>query len=320
MVDCYAQRVLNPFRGAMQVIRHEAAEAVTMDGVNWDIYVRNDSLLAGTESASGPVQVSEARFGRWSPDAGLKRGPLYPSEDFYRMERMGMVLYEQLRRLHDQVPFPFRDRYERWLLTAAGAPLVLLDSALERYAARPPGEGHWRIGLAAQEQFRSDALSDCRAAPGTSAGRYLMDYVNGLGTQAVWFQRAPDGSGSRLDGGATDAGTLPADAFPSMLIRTAGHDAAHARLLADFFAWQSPWLLLLAHLDTETRIRLERQARHRAAEVARQFHLYPECADPEQIQAARVEAMLTEPGRCGATECGDDMSTFYIELNPSGAE
>ncbi len=36
-VECYAQRLLNPYRGTMHVIKYEAAEAVTLDGVHWDI-------------------------------------------------------------------------------------------------------------------------------------------------------------------------------------------------------------------------------------------------------------------------------------------
>ncbi|NTV94498.1 MAG: hypothetical protein HGA75_03675 [Thiobacillus sp.] len=315
MPDCYAQRVLNPFRGVMQVIRHQAAEAVSMDGVHWDIYVSNDTLLAGTEDSTGPVQVSEARFGRWSAEAGLARGPLHPSEDFYRMERMAMVVYEHLRRAHDRVPFPYRDRYERWLLTRTGAPLVLLDSAVDRDAARPPGEGHWRIGLVAQEQFAGTPM------PGAEghAGRYLMDYINGLADEAVWFHREPDGSGHRLDGTAATPEHLPAAAFPTLLIRTDGHDGPHTRLVADFIAWQAPWLLLLDGLDDATRAGLERQARSRAAEVARLFRLYPTLIDPEQIGAARVEARLTEGPVRPAVECNDDLVAFYDEFNPGGA-
>ena len=33
-VECYAQRLLNPYRGTMHVIKYEAAEAVTLDGVH----------------------------------------------------------------------------------------------------------------------------------------------------------------------------------------------------------------------------------------------------------------------------------------------
>ena len=39
---CYSQRLLNPFRGSMCCIQYRSAEAVTADGIKWDIYVSND--------------------------------------------------------------------------------------------------------------------------------------------------------------------------------------------------------------------------------------------------------------------------------------
>lgn len=36
-IECYAQRLLNPFRGTMQVVKYASAEAVSTDGVHWDI-------------------------------------------------------------------------------------------------------------------------------------------------------------------------------------------------------------------------------------------------------------------------------------------
>jgi heat shock protein HspQ len=42
---CYAQHLLNPFRGVMNIIEHEGAEAVTTDGLHRDIYVRDTTLV-----------------------------------------------------------------------------------------------------------------------------------------------------------------------------------------------------------------------------------------------------------------------------------
>lgn len=43
---CYSQRPLNPFRRSICCIQHRSAEAVTADGLNRDIYVSNEALLA----------------------------------------------------------------------------------------------------------------------------------------------------------------------------------------------------------------------------------------------------------------------------------
>lgn len=71
--DCYAQRLLNPFRGVMNIIEYQGAEAVTIDGIHWDIYVRDTELVEDLENASR-IQTSDIRYGSWSEQEGLKRG------------------------------------------------------------------------------------------------------------------------------------------------------------------------------------------------------------------------------------------------------
>jgi len=87
-IEWYSQRLLNPFRGCVNCIRYHSADAVTADGVHWDIYVSNEGLLKGLPREHRP-QVSDIRFGSWSVARGLRRGPIFPSEDFQRMERLG---------------------------------------------------------------------------------------------------------------------------------------------------------------------------------------------------------------------------------------
>ena len=127
--QCFSQRLLNPFRGITNTIRYQSAEAVTADGVKWDIYVSNDGLLKGLPYNRG-TQVSDIRYGSWTLDSGLKRGPLYPSDDFKRLEQMGDKVYEHLLKVHQQIPFPFEDSFELWLLDSEDRPLALIDSAM----------------------------------------------------------------------------------------------------------------------------------------------------------------------------------------------
>ena len=63
-IQCYSQRLLNPFRGVMNFITYESAEAVTTDGVHWDIYVIDGELLEGLEGKN--ILTSEIRYGSWS--------------------------------------------------------------------------------------------------------------------------------------------------------------------------------------------------------------------------------------------------------------
>ena len=130
-IQCYSQRLLNPFRCVVNIIRYKSAEAVTSDGINWDIYVSNDSLLDGLD-AKKSVQISDIRYGRWSERDGLKRGHVYPSEEFYTLEAMGAVAYQHLLKVHNQVPFPFNDSVELWLLDEANRPLALLNAVVDQ--------------------------------------------------------------------------------------------------------------------------------------------------------------------------------------------
>ena len=87
----YAQRLLNPFRGVMNIIEFEGAEAVTTDGMRWDIYVR-DTGLVEEFADSHRIQTSDIRYGSWSAKDGLKRGAIYPSDDFKVLEHRDALL------------------------------------------------------------------------------------------------------------------------------------------------------------------------------------------------------------------------------------
>lgn len=323
-VECYAQRLLNPFRGAMHTIRYAAAEAVTVDGRHWDLYVSDDALLSDLDRAQH-TQVGDIRYGSWSNETGLRRGPRNPSKDFRRMEALGDVLAEQLLHLHCQAPFAFRDDFELWLLDTADRPLALLDSVLaedEMTLDRPLA---WRAGFAARERFTSPVLREL-AGNGVTAGDYLTGYVNacaGSAPAAQWFRRHADASGTGLAGiGLPDrcAGRrLEAEEFPVLPLADCGHDAAHRQLIDDFHAWQAVWLLVLPHLDRERRRALERQVRRQPLLVDSQFRLYPEMVDADVITAARVEAALRRSAQ-PLPAADDSLPTFYIELNPSGNE
>ncbi|HJX58534.1 MAG TPA: hypothetical protein VJ325_07435 [Thiobacillus sp.] len=319
-IECFAQRLLNPFRGVVHTIRFASAEAVTTDGIEWDIYVANDTLLDGLGRAGKRALISDIRYGHWSAEKGLKRGPLYPSDDFRRLEEMGAVVYEHLLRVHRDVPFRFRDPFELWLLDRNDQPLALLHSvrADSETDTRPPLD--WRAGMAAQEQFRSAAIAN----PAEPAGVYLTRYVNSLASGvAQWFRRSDDGAGlglHTLKGGDELRGrVLDAEAFPPLFIATAGMDAAHARLVRDYHAWQAPWLLLLPHLKPATRSALEACACQQAELIEKHCRLYPAIIDRPALQAARVEAALlrSQPRMDKQDEV---MPMFYIELSVSADE
>ena len=334
-VNCYAQRLLNPFRGVLNTIVYASAEAVTTDGVHWGIYVRDDELVKDLPN-SHKIQTNDIRYGSWSEEEGLRRGPISPSEDFKRLEEMGAIVYEHLLREHQRIPFPLKDSYELWMLNEASLPLALIDSAVTIDDLDFEQAIEWRAGLDSGEHFNAavfdDFLKDSNDSG--SAIEYLTRYVDGCAGKrsgkrfgkhghAQWFQRQEDGGGTGLSGiniSSTLLGRrLRKEEFPGFLINTAGHDARHTQLLEDFIRWQAPWLLVLQDLPKQTRAILEQQARQQAIVVDKQFRLYPEIIDESAIKAARVEAMLrnSQPVKKSEEEI---MSTFYIELHPSPTE
>ena len=129
-----------------------------------------------------------------SQEKGLKRGPLYPSEDFRRLEGMGALVYEYLLKAHREVPFAFRDHFELWLLDGENQPLALLHSVLTETETESDVPLDWRAGIAAQENFQSSAVTSLSEPPGA----YLTRYVNahaGRPAAVQWFVRTDDGAG-----------------------------------------------------------------------------------------------------------------------------
>jgi hypothetical protein len=321
-LECYAQRLLNPFRGVMNIITYQGAEAVTTDGVHWDIYVRDTELVQDLANSSR-VQTSDIRYGSWSAEQGLKRGALYPSDDFKVLEHRGAIVYEYLIKQHRRVPFPLRDSFELWLLDSEDQPLALLHSAVREEDVELDCHIDWRAGQECHRNFSSAAMQvlERNVEAPRSAGAYLTRHVNmraGAAPQAQWFRRTSDRRGEGLQGinlaPHLCGRRLAADAFPRYFLREDDSSAAHRRLIQDFLAWQAPWLLLLQNLSRTTRSRLEQLARTRALAVDKHYALYPEIVDEDALNVARVEAALRK-NLPPAQEPDDTLATYYIELN-----
>jgi len=328
----FSQRQLNPYRGVMRVIRHGGAEAVTQDGWHWDLYVSNQALLEGLgddiRAHRHRVLISDIRFGRWSPDHGLMRGPIYPSADFRRMEQEGAALFNYLLEAHASPIFPFIDIYELWLLDMRLRPLALLASATEAAVMDLDLPLAWRVGDAARANFRCASLADAAEVLASqvrqlAAAKISTNPATNPATKpaAIWVRRELDGSATvmaAIQVAIEQLPTrLPAAALPRYFLAETGHGEEYARLARDYLDWQAPCLLMLPSLPREERQRLEHLARQQAEAVEKHHRLYPESVDAAQIQAARVEAMLcrTQPAR--VKEYGF-ASTFYIELEDEG--
>ena len=130
-VSCYSQRILNPFRGVMNIISIGGADAVTIDGINWTLYI-HDTFDCPTDDPKEffEIDMPDIRLGDWSKESGLRRSPLIASYHYNQIQAIGNVLLDAVLEHADQCPFPFEDKYELWLLDSNNhEPLALLDSA-----------------------------------------------------------------------------------------------------------------------------------------------------------------------------------------------
>ena len=315
-IVCYAQRLFNPFRGIMNIIAYGGAEAVSLDGIEWDIYVRDTELVADLQN-NRRILSTDVRYGHWSKHKGLVRGSIYPSDDFKRMEAQGHVVFEYLRHHHQDVPFPLQDRYELWLLDIMRQPLAILNSVVNPADIELDCPIKWRAGVRCCEDFCSPHFDGLNKKQ-YKAGEYISHYINECAQPepcAQWFHRQQDGSGISLQGIDLHAQyrsrRLDDKAFPKYFINDLSHDAQHSQLLDDYLSWQAPYFLLLQDLSDHRRGIIEKQACQRALLIDELCHLYPQLIDEKLINAARVEAILRRNQDGVKTSTEDDYYTNW---------
>jgi len=316
----YSQRLLNPFRGSMNIIAYRGAEALSLDGVHWDIYVRNRQRATRLQHGQ-QTQICDIHYGHWSAQGGLKRGPTYPADDFRRMQEQGARVYEFLLEHYQDTPFPFLDHYELWLLDSDYRPLALIDSSLRETDMNKRPLLDWRAGQLCCNEFESKAYTQIKCADKPrSAGAYLTGYINqkcGLPPRAQWFKRSMDGHGTGMHGHHIPqtlmARELNERDFDVLMLNRSGHDKQHSKLINQFIQWQSPWLLLLDSLSEGQRIIFEEAACSRALLLDTLHPLYPKIINPRFINAARVEAALRKSSTQNIPSADDQLHTEYIE-------
>lgn len=286
----YALRRLNPYRGVVQVVDVGDALAHSHDGLTW--HLRADDGYGWVR----PVGV-------WVTGEGLRAGAPAAAADL-------------LPALETLPPTPFRliDQLELWLLDkATGLPLALLDSARPSAQASSNPDPEWRPFVPTYTGFHSTALARREGDPKAHPAQHretLARFVNQAArpyASAQWFRRQPDGSGQGARGLRVPAEwqgrTLPAEAFPELMLREEWNSRLENSVIADYHRWQAPLLLLLPWLADPTRERLEQQACQRPVMLSRLRKLLPRVLDKERFQAALVAAQL----QAASAEGGPDI-------------
>ncbi len=317
-IQRHAVRLLNPFRGVMNIIEYQGAEAVTIDGVNWDIYVKDMSLTRDLEQSPNML-ITEIRFGHWSETSGLRRGPLYPSEDFNEMERQGLVVYEYLLQHAQLAPFSLTDDFELWLLDQNDQPLALLGSSFAANRLYYDLPLSWTAGMACKDFFNHKQQGNSTQQPFTRLLESTVKSMAGKSPQAQWFHRQHDISigltgvelTESLEGRELDNAYFPEFFIPEV-IQTDIDDF----IFEDYLDFLAPYLLTLPTLTTEQRSLFEQQATRQALCVERLHRLYPVVQQQKYINSARIEARLRDATAAPAPD-DNTLSPEYIELEIS---
>ena len=298
-VNCYSQRILNPFRGVMNIITTGGADAVTIDGRNWTLYI-HDNFDCPTDDPEEffELEMPDIRFGDWNKNTGLKRSPLIASYHYSEIQAIGQVLLDAVLQYADLCPYPFEDKYELWLLDKASSePLALLDSACKKTDINNPDCLTWEAGLRCkQELMKGFSLPD---EQNINAGEFLNQIINhraGENPSAQWFYRNHFSYGKGLTGinikQQLVGRELSARIFPKMLVQEQWQDKTKELLIEAFINWLSPYLLVLDFLRDTQRETLELTAKNHALLVDKMYPLYPKVINRQAINAARVEATM----------------------------
>lgn len=312
---CFGQRMLSPFRGIMHCIVNDSADAVTTDGRVWTLYVRGECLYDDPPDLDRrQVTIPDVKYGQWSATRGFRRAPIRLPTFDARVREEGDRLLQAVQDQVDSLPFPLADRFELWLLHAGtGRPLAMIASCCDAEECELPALVRWTPGqlcIAELEEARQLAR--------------IIGELAGKPSQAQWFERHADGSGSPRSGTfgdqhAVQQDDLPAACFDPLFVDPNALTAPQLRLLRAVLDWQSPALLQLPDLTPTQRAEFETAACRHALRLAEQLPLYPCILDGAAITAALVEARLRH-SNATPTASGDGkgpLSPYYLEIPES---
>jgi hypothetical protein len=304
-LHCFSFRQLAPFQGFFHIIETQDAQAVTRDGLVWQINVKAIVPSESWGTFGTKIQRRAVLFGFLDQDHAIKRLPINPLVNVEKVERSVQPILDNIAKLAKRLPFKPTDDYELWLLDKTDQqPLVLMASASQVPLAMPK-RLRWHATTTSELGFIAPSLhKEIEQGDPThnlSQGAHLYrEAIERLISEAAapgarWYKRteAADGIAVNEQGEQISADlTLQKSAFPPCLIRDNWDDMRAANLVADYVRWQAPLLLQLFGLDASTRQKLELFARQAPEKVARCHILYPEIIDQQQINAALVETVM----------------------------
>jgi len=307
----------------MNIISIGGADAVTIDGQHWTLYI-HDTFDCPTDDPQEffEIDMPDIRYGDWDRKTGLKHSPLIATYHYNEIQAIAHALLDAVEQFADQCPYAFADKYELWLLDEkTREPLALLDSVCKKTEINTQGSLVWEAGLRCKQEFLKEfSVTDKQL---NTTGDLLNQLINqraGEHPSAQWFYRNRFDYGKGLGGVNLDNNLadreLSARLFPKMLLQQQWQNKSDETLIDAFISWLSPYLLVLDFLRDAQRKALEQSARHYALLVDKMYPLYPKVIDQQAINSARVEAMMRKSNQ--PADKNKDLETIeYIETQHS---
>jgi hypothetical protein len=303
-LETFALRRLNPFRGVVQVATSAAARALSHDGNCWEIQVRATRPEHWLNSKAGRTMPAPfLRFGVWTVEHGLQRGPTSVASGDPSLRAAALDLLQALTETRANLPFPLADRCELWLLDGDDRPFALLAAAKDTHEVDRRRPDSWAATALTEHRFRSQTLSALGVPmqdghdPRVHAARLerLVRETAGRPPSYAWLlhQGAGDVRTLRLRANHPSAAhDYRAEDLPALPLAERWADRQAAGLAWDYLSWCAPYLLTLPDIGDAQRTRLEHAARARPLEVESQYRLYPKVVDRDLLNAIRVEARM----------------------------
>jgi len=277
----FSLRQWSPYQGTVQVVEVPGFRAISRDGLQWQVLVKNEGIRFFT-------------FGTWRRDG---------SGNLISTDRT-QELVEALEN-HPELPFPAIDNLELWLLDNESLmPLALLRSMQQTRRPIITETPRWKPAVSTDTSFVSSSLlthlgtDQVHHIPHHEVLERCISAAAGAIPAAQWFRRDEDGSGQAVESTGVPADLqqrrLERNDFPELLLKADWTERFHEQLVSDYHAWQAPELLTHADLAHDVRDRLEREACQSASRVYRLRKVLPKIVNKEMIEMAFVEAMIRQ--------------------------
>ncbi|MBD3609645.1 MAG: hypothetical protein HUJ30_03760 [Gammaproteobacteria bacterium] len=236
----------------MQLVQLDGCNAVSMNGVEWGLYLTDRKILDRDNfNSTIPFYSPEIKYGVWSKSTGLSRSPLIGTVDGERVERLGQAILQYVREYENSVPFKQDDHFEAWLLDdSTNKPVALLQSVSSAREIGYLGEAKWRPGQLIRAQFHSSAgLTEAGSAAEAIQSSIQKRCSAG---RIGWFERNPNHHDIyRFE--EQEQVAVAVDTLPYFPVTLDWQAAEQQQLIQAYLDWLSPWLLLDQHIPLRLR-------------------------------------------------------------------